>query len=365
MNYFSPILRSIVFILILQSVAFAQSPLHVGAVLPLSGDLARVGNMLRRGIELRVKAEHELQIELEFEDEGNLNSASAVSAIHKLSASGSHIILSGEIDTIESIAPVLSALRVPGIVLWDSLHDFTQFGPYAMATGFSAEDAGARMARHARHALSLMDVAVVRAEGKWAETIATSFERTFVEEGGSISNSIQVGSEENDFRALILRLKKAHVSAIYFPLYFTSLQSFVRQLRALEFEGVLMSGNGFTLDDVSALGPNAEGIYITSPWLENSDFARKYFETFGERPTPVDLGYVAAAFDTTDLVVHAASELVRQSVALTRQNLVERLRASAIRGVAGPLSISTNQSYMRQETLLQVRDGTLRAADIR
>jgi ABC-type branched-subunit amino acid transport system substrate-binding protein len=143
-----------------------------------------------------------------------------------------------------------------------------------------------------------------------------------------------------DFRPLIAKMRDAGAGAFYFPMLPPPLLSFIWQVRELQVEAHLMTGDAFIQDVVRQGGRASEGIYMTNiHYPDTAQLLVSYQRKFGAEP--VDFPVVACGYDGMKRVIEAV-KLVQKSMSMQR----------ALADVLGP-----ERTAQRREAIFQVNNG--------
>lgn len=336
------------------------TPDRVGVTVPMTGDYAAAGREIRRGMQLAAALPEAEGLQVLYEDDHSfqlkesVNAVNALLNLHKVS-----VILHTTGDTVSAVAPLWNRARVPGIVVWDSVDEPNDLGLYTFAFGFSAPLAGAQMGKFARDRLSLDSAAIVKAPIKWAEGISAGFSQEFLRRGGKIALDERIDSETPDFRAMILRLKRQNVQAVYIPLYNVPLSSFVKQSLELNYHPKFLAGGSMTPEDIVRMGSSAEGIIATNSWFEDSDLNRRYRSMFGESKDPIQFSYVGMGYDALRYIVTLRQHLQAQSKPFNSDTVYEAMRHTRYEGLTGIVEFGGRQVSPKTERILIVRGGKL------
>lgn len=305
----------------LGAAAGTSTSLRLGAVLPLTGDYASLGEEVRRGVELGVNEANKngLQIQATFEDAKSDFGTGPVSAANKLlNANGIDLGLTMIVEEAKPIIPLFTAHKVPLLVVWDSNKFLEQSGDYVFSTGFSTEKAGEAMAAYAFNALHVKRIAVIRHQDAWADVITPAFIQKYESLGGIVIYDETVSIDTTDYRTVISKIKASNADGVYFPLVPPTNAQFVIQAKQYGLKGPLMTGDAFIQDVVSQVGGAAEGIYYTNTYTDTKEaLTALYTKKYGSAPkdvTLVSMGY--------DGVMHAAQAMHNNSSSL-HQALLE------------------------------------------
>lgn len=338
-----------------------KQEVKIGAILPLTGVISSVGEAMHRGLQMAAGDAKHISVKLIVEDDATANRTRAVSSAKKLAGVDKvDIVFNAYASTVSAFASVLKNAGVPCLVLWDSNRSLQKLGSHIIGFGFENELAGEDMADFSRHKLNHKSVGIVSFHDEWSEVITTAFEDRFKQSGGRISLREQVNGDTTDFRTIMTRLKSLKPDAVYLPLYGIGLQSAIKQARAVNFEGEILTADSFVDADISATHGASEGMYLTQIWLRDSDFARKYETRFGQAEiSGTNLGYVALAYDGVMLLDALAAKIRQSGAAVTSETLMKQLPNFSFSGVLGTTVFSSHNSLERREKILQVKEGHL------
>jgi len=344
-----------------ESLAQEKQEVKIGAILPLTGTISSVGEAMHRGLHMGASDAKHISVKLIVEDDATANRARAVTSAKKLAGVDKvDIFFNAYASTVSAFSSVLKNVGTPCLVLWDSNRSLQKLGSHIIGFGFENELAGEDMADFSRHKLNHKSVGIVSFHDEWSEVITAAFEARFKQSGGRIALHETVNGDTTDFRTIMARLKSLQPDAVYLPLYGSSLQSAIKQAKAVHFEGAILTADGFVDADMSATHGASEGMYLTQIWLRDDDFARKYEARFGRAEiSGTNLGYVALAYDAVMLVDALAAKILQSGAAVTSETLMKQLPNFSFSGVLGTTAFSSRNSLERREKILQVREGHL------
>jgi branched-chain amino acid transport system substrate-binding protein len=183
----------------------------------------------------------------------------------------------------------------------------------------------------------------------YAQALQQVFADAFTELGGEIVLQDAIERGQTDMVPVLTRVAAEAPDFLYYPIFIAEggyITSQVRDVPGLE-DTVLAGSDGmFSPDFITAAGPNAEGMYLSSPDFtafaaEYADLVALYEETFGEGPLAV---FHAHAFDAANMLFQAIEDVAMEADGTTfipRGGLRERLFATAgFEGITGTLSCS-------------------------
>jgi len=336
----------------------AAAGLKVGAILPLTGEFAFIGEEMQRGMELALADYPDVGIKIIYEDDQVFDPKTAVNALNKLiNVDKVLVVLNDVVNTIKAEGPILNEKKVPGIVVWDSNKEIFGLGDYTFSIGLSTEEAGKDMAKFAFEKLAIKNLSIVSAHDHWSEIISSAFEKEFKNIGGTIDLHEVVNINQSDLRINISKIKSAGSKAIYFPLYSQSLNSLIKQSRELGFTGYLLTGDSITDNDIKNLGTYIEGIYLTQAWLEDKSFFKKYKEKYEEERNPVSLAFAALGYDSVKMLAELFRVMEEKDIGINSQNIRDGLVGFEFDGVSGHTNISADRTADKLESILTVKNG--------
>lgn len=310
--------------------------LVIGAVLPLSGDFAFIGEEIQNGMKL-AQENSDLSIRIIFEDD-QFSSAVSVNAANKLiNIDNIDIGLTSFVEEAKPIAPIFENSKTPLVVVWDST-EFIKESDFLFSTGFSTELAGEKMAEYAYEDLGLSKIAIVSHNEPWSELISESFANRFQELGGEIVLHNKHNLEDNDFRSTITKIKNVDVEGVYMTLLAPTSINFLVQAKEMNLDKQVLSADALIQDVIDASEDASEGIIFTNIYSEDTESLRKkYIQKFGKEP--IDMTIVSFGFNGLNAIINAHKENAQD------------LQLGLVK------VISSTGSLDKEERIFQVKDG--------
>lgn len=337
-----------------------KEPIKIGAILPLTGEIAMVGVSIQQGIEIAVDEINKAGgvkgrvIKVFFENDEYDNTKTVIAAQKLINIDKINISMVSFVHGAKAVMPILEQAKIPLVVAWDSTEELKP-GDYTFSTGFSTEKAGERMANFAFNNLKLRKVAIVFHQDEWSEVIAPAFKKEFQKFGSQVVLEEKVAVGENDFKTIIGKIKTKNVDGIYLPFIPVNTDIFLKQAKELGLNVSIMSGDAMIPDIIQAAGGAAEGVYFTNIYVEDNEIAknlsRKYIEKYGQEPPALSM--VAFGYDVI-LAIKRAIELTKE---LTPQGIKDALYKVDIIGVGGKIKINPEGLSERTEKVFQVQNG--------
>lgn len=284
-------------LLILPTLAVAE-PVNLGAILPLSGDMASWGINVRRGVDLAAKSDS--NIVTHYEDEGFCNTARALSAANDLvSRRGTRFLLTGCLNGTKVITPI--ATREKLLILSGGLLSGEEKHPEVSSllslSGQIASE-GAELAKlvtdkgHSK-------VAFVRYDDEFTAAVHRSLTKSLVERDakGAVLD-FPVASDFMDYSSILTRARQQGADALLAYVGEKQLLTLIKRrnelgLKLATYSGYIIESNAFTDADRKLL----EGIVYAYPELAapedpaRIEFERKYHAEYGATERPISNTY--------------------------------------------------------------------------
>lgn len=170
-------------------------------------------------------------------------------------------------------------------------------------------------------------------------------------------NGVQVTSEgvtpTPDYGALAARVVAARPDFVQYSGSYRDLAVLARTLHATGYTGPIGASDGSKDDQLVALaGPDAEGIYLTTPAADpaGAPFAATYHTMFGVAPGQ----YSAEAYDAANAIISVLRQ--RGPDGISRAGVLDGIRSVDHRGLTRPIRFRANGDLVdATEFIYQVR----------
>lgn len=183
-----------------------------------------------------------------------------------------------------------------------------------LRTAHSDAFQGKAVAEFVYNELKLTKAATIHDGSAYAEALQQVFADEFTALGGTIVIQEQVGKDTTDMTPVLTRVAGEAPEVLYYPIFVAAGGFITDQARDVPglADTVLIGSDGmFTPDFVTAAGPAAEGMYLSSPNFSAfqagyADFLTKYEALVGKKPVSA---FHAHAYDAFN-ILYAALEKV-------------------------------------------------------
>ncbi|MBI2109578.1 penicillin-binding protein activator, partial [Candidatus Woesearchaeota archaeon] len=270
----------------------SEEVIKIGAIAPLTGDVANYGEASRNGIQLAVDEINSAggingkKIEVLWED-GQCKAQPASTAANKLIDVDKVSVIIGTVCSSETlaIAPIAEENKVVVVSAASSSPDITKSGDYIFRVWPSDTGQADAMAKHIYNTEKLTKVALMYPNSDYNLALASAFKKTFESLGGIIAAKEVYEQEAKDFRTQIAKVKDSNPEAVYIIPYGEG-GILTKQLRELGFEGKIFASETYGTQEVlNDAGDSSEGIIYATPKFDDSlsgtaDFLKRYKEKF-------------------------------------------------------------------------------------
>lgn len=297
-----------VVLLIIFSVGCAkkdEKEIKIGAILPLTGDLASYGENAKEGIILLSEEINEKggingrKIKVIFEDSKG-QPDQGVAAIQKLINIDKVIAIIGDVASSPTLAfaPIANNNKIVVVSPAASSPDITNAGPYIYRVWPSDVFEADCMADFVKKQ-NMKTISIFYVNNDYGIAMKREFENLLVDTNISIVSEETFDQNTNDVRAQLTRIKKVNPEYIYLISYPKDSIIILKQYKELGLKSKILSTSSF--EDpliIKEVGNIAEGTIFTSPVSADindpivSAFSSAYEKRFEKKPGLVsDYGY--------------------------------------------------------------------------
>ncbi|MCC6952560.1 MAG: ABC transporter substrate-binding protein [Deltaproteobacteria bacterium] len=345
-------------LLVLPALAVAE-PVNVGAILPLSGDMASWGVNVRRGVDLAAK--NDPNIVTLYEDEGFCNTARALNAANDLVARrGTRFLVTGCLNGTKVITPL--ATREKLLILSGGLLSGEEKQPdvsslLSLSGQIASEGAElAKLVAQKGHS----KVAFVRYDDEFTSAVYHSLTRSLIEQRAKgVVLDFPIASDFMDFSSVLTRVRQQGADALLVYVGEKQLLTLIKRrnelgLKLVTYSGYVIESNGFTDADRKLL----EGIVYAYPELAapedpaRIDFERKYQAEYGATERPNSNTYFV--YDGINIFRKALEYCAEKSPKCVRDYFLTK---GPFRGASGDFSYTESGFVNRRFVVKTIRNG--------
>lgn len=335
----------------------------VGAILPLTGEVATYGIPVKQGIDLAletVNAEGGVQgrpVAVIYEDDkGNPNDG--VAAARKLiSVDKVHVIIGAVPSSVTlAIAPIAEQSRVDLLSPASSSPKITNAGDYIFRNYPSDELEGKLVATFA-FSHGYKSAALVTISNDYGNGLRGIFKQTYTGLGGTIPLDEIYSEGTQDFRTILSKIKSTNPDCVFIVGYGQELGTLVRQARELGMKQQFLSTvNFYDKQSLSTGGSAVEGVIFTSPVFDpesNNPTVKAFVDAYRKKYSKDPDVWSAHGYDALLLVVKAMREK-----GLSSDDIKEGLYSiKDFPGVSGRTTFDSNGDVIKDARFLTVKNG--------
>ena len=359
--------RTLVLMLIilqLQPVAsFAEAPIQIGVIAPLSGPAAELGVQIKNGIEL-AKADLKSNVEFIYEDEA-CNANTALTAARKLSSVDNVAVVIGPLCSppFISVAPILNQAKITFIHSSSGTQNTAaNKGDFGIEGTATVMEENVHLANYVS-SLGYKTAAVIHFEQEWATGHANAFVAAFTQAGGRIVAKEEFTNPgETDFRPYILKVKNSRPDAIFIAAWNGQSGTILKQLRSINVEAPVFAQ--YDVEDpafLAAAGESANGVRYTYPFdntnltVRAAAFQKRYQDRYNSLPS----FYPYNGYDIA-LLVDRAIQQCGSDASCIRINITN---TKDFDGLTGRLSFDDSGNISRKFIMKEVHQMSFRKVD--
>ncbi len=343
----------------------AKGPLKIGALIPLTGPVAAFGGAVQNGNQMAVDEFNEKggllgrQVELVIED-SQCNAEAAVSAANKVIDQDGVKFIVGAICSSASI-PVSEVATAKGVVQITpgstnpqvTVDDSGNTKPTTFRACFIDPFQGGVGAKFSLDELGAKTAAVFLDQGNdYTRGLAEFFRDAFEAGGGEIVVWETYTADDQDFSAILTKVKDAGPDILYLPDYYSTVNLQAAQAREMGVTATFLGGDGWGAGE---LDPALDGGYHTDhfsaedPRAIVQEWVKNYNATFGEAPNSLAL----LAYDATRILLEGIEKAGTDDPA----KVAEAMEGMTFDVVSGQVSYDASHNPVKSVTIVQIEGG--------
>lgn len=304
----------------------ADDPIHIAMWGVLTGSDSPLGIDVQRGYEIAVEQKGELlghEIQMSSEDalctpEGGNTAATRLAADSTIVALVGSVCSDETVGGIEQITnagltTISPSNTRPALTAEDRPDSYDGY----LRTAHNDLFQGAKAAEFVYDVLGLRKAATIHDNSSYAQALQGVFADEFERLGGEITIQTAVGATDTDMRPVLTNVAQTAPEIIYYPVFtapFGYITAQVREIAGLENVELMGADAGFSAAAIKAGGPNALGVYLSSP--DTRQFPGDYaafldaFRTkYGENPQQI---FHAHSYDATNMIFAAIEDVAEE-----------------------------------------------------
>jgi len=362
-------LALVVSMLALTACGGGSSAAKIAILAPLSGDVATFGQSTRDGVLLAVEewnakgGVNGKKIETVVED-SQCSAEAAVSAANKVIDQDGVKFIIGEVCSSASI-PISEIVVSKGVFQISP----TSTNPSVTVTEDGSTKAtvfracfidpfqGKVAAKFALDNLGAKTAAVFLDQGNdYVRGLAEVFIAEFEAGGGSVVVKENYTADDQDFSAILTKVKDANPDVLYLPDYYSSVNLIAAQALEKGITATMLGGDGWDSSDLDR--SVVEGGYFTNHFSDQDtrpivqDFVAKYEEKYGAPPDAL----AALAYDAANILFQAMEQAESTD---DPEKVAAAMESGTFPVVSGNISYDAQHNPVKAAVVLRVEGGEI------
>ena len=279
-----------------------NGPLTIGAILPLSGNMAFIGEDFKKGLDLAFVDEPE--VKTYYEDNKGVVT-DEVSAYQKLQNTVKpDVVISVGIGDL-AVIPLAEKDKTPLMLSVSSASGLPAMGDYIFRYFTNADLDAPVMADYAVNKLNLKKIAVLYLQDQFGLDYKNVFSKEIAKDGGQITGTEAFQYSDFDYKTQIVKLNAKGFDSIYLIGLDYQLQTAMKEIRELGINKQILSiGTIATRDSIDKTGIAIEGVYVTAFCVDG--IPKDYVEKFQEKYSSYPGFFSELGYDIGQMIISAA-----------------------------------------------------------
>ncbi|MEK6696398.1 MAG: ABC transporter substrate-binding protein [Candidatus Deferrimicrobiota bacterium] len=354
------VVAAILSLVMAASAGFAET-VKVGVLLPLTGSMAKFGEIEKRSYEMAAEeinakgGVNGKKIELLFEDDTGKPDVGRSGVEKLISREKVPVITGGYSSSVTAAAaPVAQQFKVPFVICTGSADDVTEKGyDYVFRVNPPASEYP-NAVKSFLHEVGkdVKTVALLYENSAFGQSSSKSFETDAVALGLKIvvKEGYQAGAI--DFKPVLTKVKAANPDMIYMVSYIMDASLLMRQSKELRINPKMFVGGGagFTLPEFAkSAGDAADGVYSATLWVDTLPFpgAKEYSANFQKKYGSETEYHGAEAYAT----MYVVADALKRAKSITPKDVRDALVATDMKTAFGPVKFISYGKKTQQNKL--------------
>lgn len=342
----------------------SDKPIKIGAILPLSGDIANWGDAARKGIDLALKEINESggingnNLEVIYEDD-QCDKTKAVTAAQKLINVDEVEVIIGPLCSGSVLASAPTAEDAGVVILgFGSTAAISDAGDYIFRHTYSDAYQGSFLADQISNEFNIKKVDIIYVNNDYGNGLFSGFKEAFENMEGSIVNEQAYNPETLDFNTILTKIKSSDAEALVIISYGKEGGILVKRARELGIENQIFATDNFGTEEVIASGGGSvESVIFTSSVPPNEEsmevkkFEDNFIELYNEKPGILFVS--ASGYDAVNIVAKAIKDS-----SYNGKNIKNYLYSMEnYKGISGDISFDEKGDATKDFMLQIIRNG--------
>lgn len=339
-----------------------KNSIKVGAILPLTGDLAKYGESGKNGITIALeefKETHKgMTADVIIEDD-KAEVKTALSAVNKLITNDNVKIIVGAMASgvTLGISPTINQKKIVLIAPTSTASDITNAGDYIFRVCVSDAFEGKSMADYIAKNFQNKKIGVVYINNDYGIGLKKNFIESIQANGLTISSENGYDANQRDFKTIINKLKNEKIDLLYIVAQKEQIE-FFSQCKELNYKPQFTGSTMIEDNDLlTQLGEFMNGtVYTyrsynpTDTGKTTQDFVNAYQRKFNKVPD----FYAASTYDAAKLALQTALNCISKDSDCNKNYLYE---LDNFNGVTGLIKFDQNGDVQQGFSIKEINNG--------
>ncbi len=358
---------------------------RLALAVPLTGDIAAMGQGMKRGADLAVKelnASGRFKFKLElraFDDHADpkeaVNVANQIVSDSEIAAVVGHLNSGCSIPAAQVYAKADLAMITPAAtnpkLTQQQMEPSWKWKKNIFRVNTTDDVQGQFAANYVLKKLKLGSVAVIHDKTPYGQGLAEEFEKEFKLKGGNIKSFDGISIGEKDFKSLLTKIKSTKPDAIYFGGIYNEGGLIAKQAKELGLKSVFFSGDAAQSSEFFRVaGSAADGCYVTNVGIppERIPSAKLFLENYLKEYPNTDMQpydhYTYEATMVAALALEKAGITDPASTHVDKIKIIDFLKDLKYDGVLGRTEFDEKgDTKNKAVTVYKVQDGKFTPVD--
>ena len=298
------IIIAIVLIVYNQFKPASDGKLTIGTIIPLTGNMAFIGEDFKKGLDLALDGNSDVQIYYE-DNKGSVTDE--VSSYQKLQSTVKpDVIISAGIGDL-AVIPLAEKDNTPLVLTVSSASGLPAMGENIFRYFTNADLDAPVMADYTINKLGLKKIAILYLQDQFGIDYKDVFSKEIVSKGGQIVGEESFQYSDYDFKTQISKLKSKDFDSIYLIGLDYQLVTAMKQIRELGISKQILSiGTVATRDSIDKAGNAINGAYVTAFCVDG--MPKAYVDEFQEKYSTYPGFFSELGYDIGKMILSASKK---------------------------------------------------------
>jgi len=340
-----------------------SNEIQIGAVLPLSGDIAALGQSSKNALELLQEQINNKggvlgkKVKFVIEDDENkpANSANVTQKLITQKVVG--IVGSYSSKCSIAMGPVVNSAKIPMITGTSTNPKVTEAGEYVFRACFIDPFQGTVIAKFASEDLKAKTAAVLYDIGNdYSKGLAEFFQDGFKKAGGNVVGVETYANGDQDFNAQLTKIKALNADVLILPDMYSNVGLITKQARALGIKSIFLGGDGWDSPDLFKIGGDSvNGSYFANHFSPDDtspavvQFTKDYKAKYNSTPDATS----GLMYDAGSLLIKA----IEKAGSTEPDKIKDAMKSLNVEVVSGKVSFDEKRNPVKSAVMIKIEDG--------